>query len=85
MLILTEKGFLRPISGLANRLFAGCLQVNFRFDEHCNTIFNPKITRKHYRIPVCQMQLISRIVCLENSLKALVKSNIHNANESSPP
>jgi hypothetical protein len=42
MLILTEKGVLRPISGLSNRLFAGCLQVKFRFGEHCNAIFKPE-------------------------------------------
>jgi hypothetical protein len=42
MLILVEKGILRPISGLPNRLFAGCLQVKFRFGEHCNAIFKPE-------------------------------------------
>jgi hypothetical protein len=42
MLILTKKGFLRPISGLPNRLFAGCLQVKFRFGEHCNAILKPE-------------------------------------------
>jgi hypothetical protein len=42
MLILTEKAFLRPISGLPNRLFAGCLQVKFRFGGHCNAVFKPE-------------------------------------------
>jgi hypothetical protein len=53
-----KRGFL-PFSGLPNRLFAGCLQVKIRFGENCNVISNPKITRKHYPIPVCQMQLLT--------------------------
>jgi hypothetical protein len=36
------KGFLRPISGSPNRLFAGCLQVRFRFGENCNVLFKPE-------------------------------------------
>jgi hypothetical protein len=42
MLTVTEIGFLRPISGLPNRRFAGCLQVKFRFGEKCNAIFKPE-------------------------------------------